>query len=307
MDLRIRLLWLPQAQFAGYLLAERQRESGSPRLVCQPADFTTGPIEAVLAGDSEFAVASPGHILESETPKELVWLLTIQQDSPLVYPVWSESGIETPNQLDGKTAAVWPGHEDLEFQWMLYRAGLDPARVRREETQNTVEAFLAREADCAQMTCYHEQHELEDALPDASAVRFLRAADYGAALLKDGLVARRSFVRENPELTQAVVTAVLDGWSRAFADPERAVAVCAEARPDVSRGGHARQLEDIRALTATGATGTHGLGFPDPCHAENAITAACDIGLDRPAMSADEMIAAEFWEAAPESTRPKAL
>lgn len=307
MDVRIRLLWLPQAQFAGYLLAERRRESDQLHLVCEPADFETGPIDAVLAGDSEFAVASPAHILESESPQDLVWLLTIQQDSPLVYPVWTESGIKTPLDLEGKTAAVWPGHEDLEFQWMVFRAGLEPKRVNRLETKNTVEAFLGREAACAQMTCYHELHELEAALADPESVRLLRASDYGAALLKDGLVARRDFIEQNPEITQSVVSAVLEGWTRAFGNRDEAISICAEVRPDVSKEAHARQLDDIRELSACGATLTRGLGYPDLQHAENAIAAARDIGLARSAVSAERMIMAEYWEATPESSRPTAL
>lgn len=309
MEARIRLLWLPQAQFAGLLLAEQwsRRQAGGVRIVCEPATFEKGPTAAVLQGESDFAVASPAHILESDSPGDLVWLLTIQQESPLVYPVWRDSGIEGPRDLAGRSVAVWPGNEDLEFQWMLKRSGLDPSRVGRVPVQDTVAVFLDREVECAQMTCYHELHVLQDDLQDTSSVDLLRAVDHGASLIKDGLIARRDFVERNAALTQAIVSVVLDGWARAFREPDAAVDACLAARPDMNREAHARQLEDIRALSLCGATLTHGLGYPNLAHAQNAIQAASEVGLHAPQLSADEMTLARFWEGAPAESRPSAF
>ena len=287
----IRLLWLPQAQFAGYLLAERDSRNSSTglRIRCEPASSTVGPAKAVLSGDCDFAVASPSHILESDSSEDLVWLLTIQQESPLVYPVWRDSGIETPSHLDGRSVAVWPGNDDLEFQWMLKRAGLDPSRVARVPVQDTVAAFLDRRADSAQMTCYHELHVLGDHLEEESAVRLFRAADYGAGLIKDGLIARRDFVERNATMTQDLVTAVLEGWVQAFTNPEAALQACLEARPDMSLEAHAQQLDDIRVLAIRGATLSHGLGYPDPAHASSALQAAAEVGLPESGLAAEEM------------------
>ncbi len=309
MDARIRLLWLPQAQFAGYLLAEHESRARGrvPRIVCESADFSTGPTTALLRGECEFAVASPAHILESEAPEDLVWLLTIQQESPLVYPVLRSSGMARSGDLAGRTVAVWPGAEDLELQWMIVRAGLGVDQVRRLPVADTVAAFLDRLADCAQMTCYHELHQLEAALRDKEEFRLLRAADQGLGILKDGLIARRDFVGRNEALVQDVVCAVLAGWTHAFADCEAAVEACLAARPDMTSEDHARQLEDIRTLSRGGATMSHGLGYPDPAHAESALAAAQEVGLPGSSVTASEMTMAQFWHSVPPALRRQAI
>ena len=309
MDVRIRLLWFPQAQFAGYLLAERQsRLHGSrPRIVCQGADLSTGPIAAVLQGECEFAVASPAHVLESGAPADLVWLLTIQQESPLVYPVSRTSGIESPGDLSGRCVAVWPGNEDLELQWMIARAGLDANLVRRLPVADTVAAYLSGEADSAQMTSYHELHLLEAALPERGEFRLLRAADQGIGLLKDGLIARRDYVEKNESLVQEVVCAVLAGWTLAFTDTQAAIDACLAARPELDGNDQARQLEDVRVLSRGGATRSHGLGYPDLAHAENALAAARETGLPGPFVTASEMTVQRFWHSAPPALRRQAI
>lgn len=309
MDVRIRLLWLPQAQFAGYLLAEQDVLPGGrgPRIVCQSADFSVRPTTAVLRGECEFAVASPAHILESEAPADLVWLLTIQQESPLVYPVSRRSGIESSGDLGGRCVAVWPGGEDLELQWMIVKAGLDANQVRRLPVTDTVAAYLGGEADCAQMTCYHELHQLEAALQGRQDFRLLRAADQGIGLLKDGLIARRDYVEKNEVVVQHVVRAVLAGWTLAFTDREAAIAACLAARPDMDREDHIRQLEDIHMLSRGAATLSHGLGYPDPVHAENALAAMREVGLQGSFVTASEMTVARFWHSVPPALRRQTI
>ena len=309
MDVRIRLLWFPQAQFAGYLLAEQETrlEENGPRIICQGADLSTGPTTALLQGECEFAVASPAHILESGASADLVWLLTIQQESPLVYPVSRTSGIENPGDLSGCRVAVWPGNEDLELQWMIARAGLDANRVRLLPVADTVAAYLGGEADCAQMTTYHELHQLEAALPGREEFRLLRAADQGIGLLKDGLIARRDYVEKNETLVQDVVCAVLAGWTLAFTDTEAAIEACLAVRPELDREDQARQLEDIRVLSRNGATRSHGLGYPDPAHAESALAAARETGLLGSFVTASEMTVQRFWHSVPPAFRRQAI
>ena len=77
MPIRIRLLWYPQPQFAGYLVAEHLMLGATDgiRIECQPMQPDLGPVDAVLTGMAEFAVASPAHMLESGCADDLVMLL----------------------------------------------------------------------------------------------------------------------------------------------------------------------------------------------------------------------------------------
>jgi NitT/TauT family transport system substrate-binding protein len=300
----INLLWLPQAQFAGYLMAEHL-DLGAPRglrIRTTPIDFSLGPVGAVAGGVAQFGIASPSHLLEAAEPGQFRLLLVFQQDSPLVYPVRRESGIERLHDFIGRKVAVWPGKEDLEFRWMLHKTGLDPDRVERLPMADTVAGFLAGEVDSAQMTSYHELHLLEEQMPSES-LRLFKAADYGAALVKDGLFTSRRLTETKPGLVQRVVDTVLEGWARAFAEPEQAVEICARARPDLSRQAEARQFADIRALTFRHATLTHGLGYPDPAHLQRAAQALTDLGEPVDAAGATELGDLRFWRDAPATYR----
>ncbi len=299
---RIRLLWHRQAQFAGYLIAEAlglARDRGV-EIVCEGPDFSQKHVAAILEGAAQMAVASPAHALESIRPAALRFILAIQQESPLVYPVRRASGIETLRDFAGRRVGVWPGHEDLELRWMLQRAGLAPDAVARIEMPDTVGPFLAGEIASAQMTGYHELHQIEAAL-GADALHLFSAADSDAGILKDGLIVDAAYAAANPQAVQAVVDAVLEGWTIAFTDTERAVAICAAARPDMSLSEHRRQLADIRSLALTGATLGHGLGYPDERHVQRAV-AAID-AVEGRAVAFEGLRDLRFWQAAPAAFR----
>jgi NitT/TauT family transport system substrate-binding protein len=306
MRVSIRLLWHKQAQFAGYLLAEALglgRGEGV-QIVCEGVDFACKHVGAVLSGAADFAVASPAHVLESSRPEALAVVLAIQQASPLVYPARRSSGIRSVVDLAGRKVGVWPGGEDLELRWMLWRAGVVDDAVERIPMPDTVGPFLAGEIDCGQMTTYHELHQVEAILGDEPLV-LLSAEASGCSLLKDGLVVSRERAEREPVLIQAVVDAVLEGWTIAFDEPERALDVCAEARPDMSRDEHRLQLAEIRRLSLQEATLTEGLGFPDPRHPARAAEALATVG-HVPSRLSVRVCDTRFWEAAPAEFRRRA-
>src|SRR5699024_2573872 len=210
---QIRLLWHKQAQFAGYLLAETlglARQQGV-EIDWEGWDFNCKHVASILTGATPMAVASPAHILESSDPEALRWILTIQQESPLVYPVRKADGIQSLKDLAGRKVGVWPGHEDLELRWMLHKSGVPAKAVDRIAMPDTVAPFLAGEIDSAQMTNYHELHVVKETL-GADAINIFSGRDISCSILKDGLVVSTAYAKENPDTVQAVVNAVLEGW-----------------------------------------------------------------------------------------------
>ncbi|MGB3831056.1 MAG: ABC transporter substrate-binding protein [Mesorhizobium sp.] len=137
----------------------------------------------------------------------------------------------------------------------------------------------------------------------AGAVKTFSAKDTGCSVLKDGLVVSTRFAEADRQVVQAVVDAILEGWTIAFQEPERAIAVCLEARPDMSEAEHRRQLADIRALALTGATLTEGLGYPDPTHVEQAARAIAEV--EGHVVDTSSILDLSFWQAAPEGFRAR--
>jgi NitT/TauT family transport system substrate-binding protein len=302
---RLRLLWYPQAQFAGYLLAQHRGIAAAHGidLECVPIDFTLGPIDAVLSGNCDLAVASPAHLVESKAPADLVMLLAVQQTSSLVYGARRANGIASFADLRGKRVGVWPGGEDLELRWALRRSGVAGDTVTFVPVNDTAAALANGEVDAAQLTTYHEMFELEHHVHDLAPFVFLKAGDAGAGLLKDGLIARRDWLAGHAAVAQAVVECALAGWTAAFTDPADAIALCETLRPDLSREHHERQLAAIRTLALTGGTLTHGLGFPDPQHMRDAVTAMHETHGDDVALGPDDGVERRFWDTAPAAAR----
>jgi NitT/TauT family transport system substrate-binding protein len=302
---RLRLLWFPQAQFAGYLLAQHRGIAAALgiALECVPIDFKLGPIDAVLSGDCDLAVASPAHLVESKAPAELVMLLAVQQMSSLIYGARRANGIASFADLRGKRVGVWPGGEDLELRWALRRSGVDAATVTFVPVNDTAAALANGDVDAAQLTTYHELFELEHHVHDLAPFVFLKAADAGAGLLKDGLIARRDWLAENAAVAQAMVDSALAGWTAAFTDPAAAIALCMTLRPDLSREHHERQLAAIRDVSLPAATLTSGLGFPDPQHMRDAVTALRETHGHDVVLGADGGVDRRFWDAAPAASR----
>jgi ABC-type nitrate/sulfonate/bicarbonate transport system substrate-binding protein len=297
MDVSVRLLWHAQAQFAGYHVAEHERlgENRGLNIVTSPVDFARGPIEALFAGDVDFAVASPSHLIESGRAAELLMVLSIQQQSALAYPARRERGIAHPRDLVGKRVGVWPGREHLELDWMLVRAGVDPALVEHCPMNDTVAPFLAGEVDCAQMTVYHELSRAIDCLGGTDEVTLFRAVDWGASLVKDGLVTLRRTAQASPTLVQDVVETLLEGWRIAFDAPDRAISACLAADPSLDPAHQRQQLAIIRELAEPRARIGDGLGCPDIAHLEHAARALAELGNPVRAGVLDGAIDQTFW------------
>jgi NitT/TauT family transport system substrate-binding protein len=302
----VRLLWYPQPQFAGVILAERLglARARGVEIVTQPIDFARPPVAAVLAGEADFCIASPAHALESTAPDQLFVLLVVQQDSPLAYPARRADGIARLADLAGRRAAVWPGNEHLELRAMLAAGGVPPDSLSYVAVPDTVETWLAGGAELAQTTVYHELPHLLHGVGAEEIVVF-RGRDQGIDLAKDGLIVRRDRAEADPLLTQAVVDAILEGWTLALKDPDAAIAACRAARPDMPEGDQREQLAAILGLIRSGANLDHGLGYPDPAHAARAADAMrlADPGHRPPSLA--RLCNTQFWNAAPAAFRQK--
>ena len=53
------------------------------------------------------------------------------------------------------------------------------------------------------------------------------------------------------------------------------------------------------------ATSSHGLGYPDSVHVDDALAATRELGPKAPLPTASEMTVARFWRTAPPDIRPQ--
>ena len=305
MKVRLRLLWHPQAQFAGALIAQHHNIASTHgiTLECQPVDYNEDPISAVLKGNADLCVASPSHLFESDNPEELLFLLNFQQASPVIFLARRDRGISDIRSLSGHRVAVWPGKEHLEFLWMLQKSGISSDSIEFVQTADTVQHLLDGDVSCAQMTTYNEYFEFIDQGGNPDDVVTFLPGDFGCDLIKDGIIAHRDWVEENPEPTQSVVNSLLEGWTRALQNQEEALELCTQLRPDMSLQRHLAQYEEIKKLILCDATFKHGLGYPDMKRVDRAANAVHDIAGRKPMQNNEFCADSNFWRAAPSQFR----
>ena len=305
MNVRLRLLWYPQAQFIGPLMAQHSDIASKYdfQLECQPIDFDEDPISAVLNGNAELCVASPSHMFDSGHADKLIFLLTLQQESPVLFLARKDQGISDIHSLSGHRIAVWPGNEHLELLWMLKKSGMSLDEVEFISTADTVSPLLEGKVSCTQVTTFNEYFDFLNRGGDPDSVVHLAPSDFGADLIKGGIIARRDWIEENRDLAERVISSLLHGWTRSLENQEEALKLCLQLRPDLSEEHHLHQLREVRKLAISGATRDRGLGYPDIKHIERAAQAMEEIFGHSATCQLEDYVSDELWMAASEDLR----
>ncbi len=234
-NITMRLQWIPQYQFAGYIVAKQKgyyQEAGlEVELLPGSPDFV--PLPLVVSGTDTFGSTGADTVLiarEKDIP--VVALATIFQTSPVGFMVHSDSGIETPQDFVGQQVGVFYGDNvETEYRALLAATGVDRADIEEVPAQFTMEPFLSRRMDVYPVYAT-DQPDL--ARSKGAEVEVIVARDFGVTLMGDVLFATEEFVANNPNTTRAFVHATLRGWQDALNNPQEAIQLVAAYNPQLS-------------------------------------------------------------------------
>ncbi|MCX7861065.1 MAG: ABC transporter substrate-binding protein, partial [Chloroflexus sp.] len=150
-DVSMRLQWLPQFQFAGYLVAEARgyyRDAGL-NVTILPGGPDAIPLPLVATGANTFGSTGADTVLISrEQGIEVVALATWFQASPVAFMVHRDSGIRSPQDFVGRRVGMFYGDNvETEYRALLAATGVDPASVNEIPGDYSLAPFLERRAD----------------------------------------------------------------------------------------------------------------------------------------------------------------
>jgi NitT/TauT family transport system substrate-binding protein len=215
--------WLPQAQFAGYYVADARgyyRQRG--------LDLTIGiggpdnPASSALRdGKVDFALlwlSSAIRLRAQGVP--LVNVAQIVQHSSLMLVAKKARGIEKLADLNGRKVAVWQGDLLLQPELLFHQQGLD---VHIVPIAGTINLFLRGGADATVAMWYNEYHTILNAGVDPDELTTFFFSKLGLDFPEDGIYCREATLRDHPDEVAAFVAASLDGWEYAFAHPDEAL------------------------------------------------------------------------------------
>lgn len=215
--------WLPQAQFAGYYMAQDQGFFRNEGLVVEILRGGThrSPSELLARGETDFAtmMLATG-IVQRAGGAPLRHLAQVMQRSALMLVARRAGGITTPADLTGKRVGLWGGDFRAPLLAFLQAQGLKVTIIPQHDTMNL---FLRGAVEAASAMWYNEYHLLLAAGMNPEELTTFLLADYGFNFPEDGIYCREELARSRPDLCRRFVRASLKGWEYAFAHPEEAL------------------------------------------------------------------------------------
>lgn len=222
--LRLVLHWLPQAQFAGYLMAEEKGfyAARGVDLKIIPGGPDVNVSQHLADGRAEFSSMFLSTAIERSAAMDLVHIGQIVHQSALMLVASRDSDIRALSDLDGRRVGMWGGDFQIQPRALFKRLGIEVTVV---EQAPSMDLFMRGGLDAVSAMWYNEYHTLMSyGLEEKDMVAFF-FRDLDLNFPEDGLYCLRSTFERDPAAARAVAQASLDGWAYAFAHPEEALDV----------------------------------------------------------------------------------
>ena len=215
--------WIPQAQFAGYYVAD---EHGFYRKYGIDLTIISGgperpPGDFLKNRKADFATLwlSSGIQMRAEGVK-LVNIAQVIQRSSLMLVAKKTSGIEKPQDINGKKVGLWGPIFQIQPRAFFKKYNLKVKVIRQSYSVNL---FLRDGVDVASAMWYNEYHTILNSglNPDELTTFFFHEHDLNFP--EDGIYTLEDTFNKDPDLCKGFVTASIEGWRYTFAHPEEAL------------------------------------------------------------------------------------
>ena len=215
--------WLPQAQFAGYYVAQDQgfyEEAGIDVEIIHPTT-TVNTLEYLTSGQADvvslFLITALNARFDGV---ELVNIAQLSQHSAIMFVSRKDSGLERIEDFDGKRVGVWlSGFQEIPYSVMSDK-GLD---VEWVPILSSVNLFLMGGLDAMTVMWYNEYKRIYLSGIDHEELNTFFMADYDYDVPEDGLYVLEETRAEKADELRAFTEATLRGWEYAAANREYAL------------------------------------------------------------------------------------
>ena len=215
--------WIPQAQFAGYMVALEKgfyREAGMDMTLLDGGP-SREPLGLLATGKATFCTdwLSNG-IRQRAIGQQIVALAQVVQKSSLILVAKKSSGIFEPKDFEGKRVGLWEGH--FYLQPLMFFRKFD-VNVEVIPNFTSVGLFLKGALDAMSVMYYNEYHTLIQNGLNHDELQTFFLSKYGLNFPEDAIFTLESTYKKNPDLCKRFVDASLKGWRYAFSHREEAL------------------------------------------------------------------------------------
>ena len=290
-NISVQLQWVPQAQFAGEIAADRLGYyaeeglnvtllSGGPNV----ANVTVGS----APNGPEFSLAWVPKALQAvETGQsDLVSIAQVFQRSGTLSVSWKDNNITSPEQFKGKKVGVWDFGNEYEVTSGAKKYNLEVDKDYTKVIQDfNMNAFLARDIDVAEAMIYNEYAQvLEAKNPDTGALYQpgdMNVIDWnteGTAMLQDAVFARKAWLAQpgNEDIAVKFLRGTLRGWIYCRDNPDACVDYVLGVGVTLGKGHQAWQMNEVNPLIWPSP---NGIGITDKALWDQTIKIAKEGGV----------------------------
>lgn len=216
----LALQWYPQAQFAGYYMAQAKgiysRYGLDVRIITGSADSSS--CDKLNQGEADFATAFLSTALKQRAEGvPLVNIGQFVQHSALMLITRKDSGIKSIRDFQGKRVGMWSNDFQIQPKALFKREGIHVDVIRQSPS---FELFMRGGLDAVSAMWYNEYHTLMayGLTPEKMTTFFFR--DLGLNFPEDGLYTLNATLKKFPDTSIAMRKASAEGWKYAFAHPD---------------------------------------------------------------------------------------
>ena len=226
--------FIPNVQFTPvYVALERGYFAEQGLEIELDYGMETDLLQRLATGNLRFAIGSGDQVvLARANGLPVVYAANWYRRFPVCVVVMADSGIETPEDLIGRTVGI-PALEGASYiGWLAF---LDAAGIPRDSVDlqvigyTQVASLTENRVDAAVSYALNEPVQLRQAGYDINVFYF----DAYTQLVSNGLITNEDTIDTDPELVQRVVTAFVQGIEATIADPEAAFAITRQYIPEM--------------------------------------------------------------------------
>ncbi|MGL4608253.1 MAG: ABC transporter substrate-binding protein [Trueperaceae bacterium] len=322
-DVCFQSKWFPQAQFAGYFVAQDKgfyEEEGLNVTILDGG--SVNPSVQVSSGNCDFGTDWIANMLvQREAGLNVVQIAQVYQDSGYRMVALKDSGIETFADLAGKKVGVWAfGNEFVSqaiFAQQELTSDLDPT-VTEPDVSAVVYEFdpslvFPDEVDVASAMTYNELNQIVGLGNALDTLNILNPADIDAQLLEDNifttpeLLANENFKDSGVsgrEIAERFLRATIKGWDYAVANQEEAVTIVIGYCGDTCNGSGTTQNPEIHqtwqmaeVAKLVKPTPETTIGALDPAAFERSVELLLQVGLIKNPVTLEDVVDNSVYEA----------